>query len=249
MTSCSDTSKCFSDAAALYDTRAHIQRALAVELAERVRVRPGSIVADIGTGTGRLIEELQRKYPDARYVGVDSSEGMLARGQGARVRADHARLPFRPGAIDLIVSSSCYHWSPELRTAFAAAVTALRAGGRFEVVLFGHDTLKELFESLGAVSPVLMERLGRMPRLPTLEDVCSALALSGFQSFDFEREVRREAFATLKEVLRWSRETGTNGLGRGMFIGKDVLSRAEEYYQSTFKGQVSFDVIWVQAQT
>ena len=87
-----------------------------------------------------------------------------------------------------------------------------------------------------------------MPRLPSLEDVCAAIATAGFTGFDFEREYRREDFGSIKEVLLWLRETGTSGLGRGMFIGRDVLKRAESYYLKNFNGQVSFEVIWLQAQ-
>ncbi|MBF0595665.1 MAG: methyltransferase domain-containing protein [Candidatus Omnitrophica bacterium] len=242
------TARYFSDAAALYESRAHIQRALAVELAGRVRVRPGAVVADIGTGTGMLLKELNQKYPEAVYVGLDASEGMLKHCPALRVCADYQRLPFRRECLDLLVSSSCYHWSQDLQGAFGSAGEVIKPGGKLEVVLFGRDTLVELFKSLAAVSPGVSSRLDAMARLPALEDVCAALGQAGFTAFDFEREIRRETFASLVDVLLWLKDTGTNGLGRGMFLGRDALDRAEVYFQKTYHRQVSFEVIWLQAQ-
>ena len=180
MTSCAQTSKYFSDASALYDARAHIQRTLAAELAGRIRIRPGAMVVDVGTGTGQLLGALKKQQPDAVYVGVDASEGMLARGKGVRVRADHMELPFKRESLDIVVSSSSYHWAPDLKAAFLSAAAALKPGGKFEIVLFGRDTLPELFTALSAASPVMAERIGAMARLPSLEDVCAAAGTAGF---------------------------------------------------------------------
>ena len=242
-----ETGERFSVAAPRYDEHAHIQRSLAMELAQRVCVRPGDVVADVGTGTGSLLNALKAKEPGAVYVGIDAAEGMLAVAQGLRVCADQSRLPFKPESFDLVVSSSCYHWSPDLTAAFSGATRVLKFNGRFEAVLFGKETMDELFISLGAVSPVLAERLGRMPRLPSLDAVRTALSLSGFTTFDVKREIRRERFGSIRDVLYWLRETGTNGLGKGIFIGKDALFRSGEYFSKSFDGEVSFEVIWLTA--
>ncbi len=247
MMSCSEISRRFSEAAPHYDQAARIQGVLASELGARVRIRPGSVVVDVGSGTGNLLRLLKRKEPDAVYVGIDAAEGMLALADGIRVQADYARLPFRPMSMDLVVSSSCYQWAMDLHQAFAAAAAVLKPGGRFHAVLFGKNTLSELFAALGAGSPELAVSLSQVVRPPSLEDVCGALSLAGFSALDFESEIRQDTFDSVRDILLWLRAIGAHGTGRGTFIGKGSLCRAEDYYRLYCEKKVSFEVIWLEA--
>ncbi|MEN9796412.1 MAG: hypothetical protein RL653_108 [Pseudomonadota bacterium] len=72
-------------------------------------VRPGLRVADLGCGTGLLLELCPVAAPD--YVGLDISEGMLTRARqkfpghafhAGDIQAPHAALP--DGSVDLVVS-------------------------------------------------------------------------------------------------------------------------------------------------
>lgn len=236
----------FSLAADVYDGSALIQKDLAVELARRIRLKSGSILVDIGTGTGVLSRELCKIDSSICCIGLDVALGMLVKAQGARVLADQAALPFKPASLDGVVSASCYQWSPDLKQSFTAAASVLKPGGKFAAVFFGEDTLRELFQALGEGSGSLAARLKSLPRLPSLENACAAMGSAGFSSFDFEREFRRVPFASLQEVLRWISATGGNGLGRGIFIGKEALARAEEYYRTKMDQVMSFEILWLE---
>ena len=248
MISLSAVSKKFSVAAPQYASRADIQQGLAVELTARMKVPSGSRVVDIGTGTGNVLNELRAKQSAAVYIGLDVSEGMLKLARGLRVRADSSRLPFKKESIDIVVSASSYHWAVNLKAAFSSAAYVLKDGGRFNVVLFGRDTMKELFSALENASPALSVKLKALPRLPLLEDICAAIAGAGITAFDYEREIRKVKFLTVREILGWLSATGANGLGPGMFIGKEALARAEDYYLKHCGGEVSFEVIWLEAR-
>jgi SAM-dependent methyltransferase len=105
-------------------------------------VRPGD-VADLGCGTGTVLELLRRAFPDSRLVGVDASTSMLRscreRFPGLRfVRGDVSRRLFPDGSLDSIVLCSILHevfsykgysYEPVRRTLRSAA-RALRPGGR-----------------------------------------------------------------------------------------------------------------------
>lgn len=105
-------------------------------------VRPGEI-ADLGCGTGTVLELLRRAFPDSRLVGVDASTKMLAscreRFPGLRfLRGDVSRRLFPDASLDTVVLCSILHevfsykgysYEPVRRTLRNAA-RALRPGGR-----------------------------------------------------------------------------------------------------------------------
>lgn len=45
---------------------------------ERAQLRDGAWVVDVGCGTGQVLLPLARRYPRARFLGVDADEGCLA---------------------------------------------------------------------------------------------------------------------------------------------------------------------------
>jgi ubiquinone/menaquinone biosynthesis C-methylase UbiE len=93
------------------------ERAAPLEAAlDHVADAPARIV-DLGTGTGAAALMLARRYPEARVVGVDISEPMIAAaskklagtGLGGRIAfevADIAALPHDDGAFDLVAQIS-----------------------------------------------------------------------------------------------------------------------------------------------
>jgi len=84
----------------------------------------GGTIVDVGTGPGFIALELaERLRGSARVIGLDLSAAMLAvaaenaaaRGLEDRVvwqEGDAARMPFRDGELDFVVSSgSLHHWA------------------------------------------------------------------------------------------------------------------------------------------
>lgn len=83
----------------------------------------GTVVADVGSGPGRLALQVATRFPDLRVAGVDRSPEMVAESRRAAGRrsdigdrlvfheADVAALPFADDAVGVVVSTlSLHHW-------------------------------------------------------------------------------------------------------------------------------------------
>lgn len=88
---------------------------------------------DLGCGTGAMLDQLQRRSPEA--VGVDLWDEALqfskARGLNNLVRANAEHLPFADATFDAVVALDTLEHVRDDRAAFAEAHRILRPGGAF----------------------------------------------------------------------------------------------------------------------
>lgn len=135
-----DTREYFDDVAGTWDEMRRLffgdgVRQAAIAAAE---VTPGSIVADVGTGTGFLAEAALDA--GARVIGVDISDGMLAevsnrfadRAFEAR-RGDAAALPLADGEVDAVVANMVLHHASDPPAAIREMARTLKPGGRLVI--------------------------------------------------------------------------------------------------------------------
>jgi len=95
-------------------------------------------VLDVGTGPGRLPVEIARRSPQVWVTGLDVSPRMIEAAKaaiepGQQVTAqvgDVARLPYRDGSVDLIVSTLSQHHWPDRTAAIGELARVLAPGGR-----------------------------------------------------------------------------------------------------------------------
>src|SRR5260370_2391849 len=73
----------------LYDLMTRLMGAdqARIGLLNRAQIRPGHRVLDIGCGTGTLLIQLKRLYPETDAVGLDPDPKALARARRKRARA------------------------------------------------------------------------------------------------------------------------------------------------------------------
>lgn len=114
-------------------------------------IRPGDTVLDLGCGPANQLAMIARLNPEARFVGVDLSDEMLARAeetvreQGlenvAFRKADITRLDsFDDASVDAVYSTVVLHHLPEtvhLEAVFREVGRVLRPGGGLYLVDFG----------------------------------------------------------------------------------------------------------------
>lgn len=126
-------------------------------------VPPGGTVLELGCGTGRNIVLAARKYPQARYFGLDISAEMLIsarkaverEGMSAKVMLERgdatgfdAQALFGRASFDRVFVSYALSMIPGWEKTIALGLEALAPGGSLHVVDFGgQDRLPRWFRS------------------------------------------------------------------------------------------------------
>ena len=110
---------------------------------------------DVGSGPGRASGAMKGRWPKAEVIAMDIALPMLRQVPQhtrfwrpvRRVCGEAAQLPFADASFDLIFSSLCLQWVPDLPVALAEFRRVLRAEGLLLFSTFGPDTLVELREA------------------------------------------------------------------------------------------------------
>jgi SAM-dependent methyltransferase len=168
---------------------------------DRLGLRPGERVLDLGCGPGVLTMPLAAAVGEAGLVlAVDLAEGMLALtreaapSQVALARMDIEALGVADGAFDAVACGHALHFCPDLGRALAEARRVLRAGGRLAASLPiggavgpAQAALDEVMERLLPPPPELTD--SRLTRQVAGDDdrLRAALASAGFDAIGLER--------------------------------------------------------------
>jgi len=108
----------------------------ALDLLARIDASAPNMVLDLGCGAGNVTAFLAQRWPDARIVGVDNSQEMLAKarastaGQPRRDWIDADIASFVPDApADVVYSNAALHWQDDHPRLFPRIFDWLAPGG------------------------------------------------------------------------------------------------------------------------
>jgi S-adenosylmethionine-diacylgycerolhomoserine-N-methlytransferase len=136
-------------------------------LIDGLRPSAGATVLEIGSGTGWNLIRAAKRYPDAKFFGIDVSTEMLTSAISAidrealanRIRVAHgdatafdSQALFGVAAFDHVMISYSLSMIPAWHDVLKNAVSSLKPGGRLHIVDFGNQ------ERLPAFSRTLLLR-------------------------------------------------------------------------------------------
>jgi len=229
---------------------------VADELAERLAavLRRFDLAVDLGTPGDAVRRALAANACLPATLIAAHPLADLCPGAGPAVVADLEALPFREGALDLIVSALALHWTDDLPGALAQIRRALRPDGLFLAALLGGDTLTELRQSFAEAEADTLS--GASPHVAPFADVRALgqlLQRAGFALPVTDREritVRYDNAFALFDDLRWMGATNVLRERSRRPLRRGTLLRAAEVYAQRFSDpdgriRATFDVVWL----
>jgi SAM-dependent methyltransferase len=227
---------------------------VAHDMAERLSavLREFDLAVDLGTPG----DAVRRALVAGGKVGTVISASLWppASAGAWAVVADEEMLPFRDGAIDLVVSALSLHLVNDLPGVLVQIRRALRPDGLLLAALLGGETLTELRQALAQAESEIENGVSpRVMPFADLRDLGAVLQRAGFALpvTDVERITVRYAspFALMHDLRRMG---ATNVLveRRRTPLRRATLARFLEIYGERFavpdgRGRASFEIIWL----
>ncbi|MCT9868068.1 trans-aconitate 2-methyltransferase [Paenarthrobacter aurescens] len=130
------------------------------DLVARVQASDPRKVVDLGCGPGNLTATLADRWPEARIMGIDSSEEMLHKAES--LAQPLGSLEFQQGDIadwapeddtDVVITNAALQWVPGHQEMLASWLRALQPGAWFAMQVPGnftspsHTLMRQLAES------------------------------------------------------------------------------------------------------
>ena len=228
---------------------------VAHDIAERLSavLREFDLAVDLGTPGDAVRRALASTGKVGTVVSASLWPPPAAAGAWAVV-ADEEMLPFRDGAIDLVVSALSLQFVNDLPGVLVQIRRALRPDGLLLAALLGGETLTELRQSL-AQAEIEVEN-GMSPRVmpfADLRDLGALLQRAGFALpvTDIERiTVRYASPLALMHDLRRMGATNVLTDRRRKPLRRATLTRMVEIYGERFadpdgRVRASFEIIWL----
>ena len=237
----------FNRAAATYDEVSALQREMADALLDRFAkgtlesAQPDNemYIADLGCGTGCLLDQLQQRGFNKLH-GFDIAGDMLnavractANASVKLTEADLQALPVPDEQFDVVFSNAVIQWCDTARAA-KEIQRVLRPGGRGFVSTFGPQTLQQwrsVFESHGHSS---------VHRFESLEQLTAKFSDSGLRLSQVETKLVTQSFDNVKEMFDSIKKLGASNAAA---IRKPISKSVYQSIHTEFQQQLARDGI------
>ena len=146
----------------------------ALDLMARIDLTAPRTIVDLGCGAGNVTGILAERWPQARIVGVDNSDAMLAKARDANAAARIAwhsadlaqwAATTAPASVDLVFSNAALHWLDDHAQLFPRLMGLVAPGGMLAVQMPSNfDARSHVAPQEVAAGPRWHARLGALVR-------------------------------------------------------------------------------------
>ncbi|MEC5387926.1 methyltransferase domain-containing protein [Uliginosibacterium sp. H3] len=235
----------FSDAAARYNSVAHVQRRIADDLLARCAKTSG-LALDAGSGTGYAKDALSELGTSC--LALDHAVPMLLQSSGDGVCGDIEALPLQRASVALYFSSLAWQWT-DASQSISEAARVLQPGGQLMVATLGPGTLAELREAFAQADDVEHVR-----RFATASGYAAQLLAAGFDHVDVSTKAfvahARDFRGMLHEIKTLGAHVVDIHRPRGLF-GIQRFRRAENHYEHLRKAAglpITYEAVFLSAR-
>ena len=213
---------------------------VADDLAERLALirRSFPLAVNLGAHHGLVSERIAGIAGIEQIIDTDGSLQALAHCSGLRVLADEEALPFKDGALDLVVSGLSPHLINDLPGTLVQIRRALKPDGLLLASLLGGETLKELRQAWLQAEAEISG--GASPRVAPFADVRALGALlqrAGFSLPVVDTEIVTVTYKDPFALMRELKAMGASNMleaRRRQPVTRALLVRAAEIYAEQF---------------
>jgi len=177
----------FNGKAATWDKIAAEKDSLKLtQMAARLHIRPGSVVLDVGTGTGVFIPYLRQSIGgDGKILALDIAEEMLHRARAksfdgvvAYLNADVAHIPLPDASVDSVVCYSSFPHFQDKSKALAEIYRVIKKSGHIHIC---HTSSREAINEIHNGIPEVARDV-----IPDEREMRSLLSDAGFTDIEIE---------------------------------------------------------------
>ncbi len=256
------TKSSFSKSALTYDNIAGLQFKIADILVSMLDKSKCALkILDVGTGTGYLIDKLERIFPNAKIYAADIAFGMVKISSAKKcinrtnfIQADAEFLPYKNDMFDILISNSAYQWMENYSRGINELYRVIKPEGKFIFSMFGGETLCELGSSFIEAH----NTLGTQPNshcIDFIDEKKLISLLSKFKGVDVRKITERIYYDNVESLLTYLKSLGSHnhlygsgdGLGNRRLMNKMKEVYAKKYFENN-KIFATYDILIAQGQ-